>query len=295
MHHVDRTAFEPLAEAPAGHVAFTGGDPDVGERLAERDQAVGGVHVDWLFDEQHPDLVAETLGQPMRGLEAEDATAVDHQFDIRPTRLTDFVGHGQGHVDLFFIVVGFDVLSGSKLERIESLGSGRSHLLALGRQAQVASGVQTDSIADRPAEQLVDRLAGDFAQDVPQGLVDAAGGAGGHHAIPPPVKPSHLLPDVVDPCWVLPDQQVGQVALDHRHHRQLVVLGRCLSDSHHSLVGLDLDEDPVAGRGMASGSGDAHQMCGQAGDFHEVVSSGNSGVVGSVVGGISDRIGFRRS
>jgi hypothetical protein len=63
-------------------------------------------------------------------------------------------------------------------------------------------GVAVDSIASRAAEQTVDRLAGDLAAQVPEGIVD---GADRHHLVALPRVPVLAVQDVPD---LLPGKRV---------------------------------------------------------------------------------------
>src|SRR5438477_7474322 len=113
-------------------------------------------------------------------------------------------------------------------------------------QPEIAARVNSHPVANRPAQQLVDRLAISFSGDVPESLLDAAHRARLHHAVAPPEVPAHLLPQVIDPRGILTEKHGTEMMLDHRCHRLLMVLGRCLPHADEMFVGVDPDKYPIA-------------------------------------------------
>src|SRR5579863_4299313 len=135
-------------------------------------------------------------------------------------------------------------------------------------QPEIAARVNSDPVADRPAQQLVDRLAVGFSGDVPEGLLDAAHRTRLHHAVAPPEVPAHLLPQVVHPRGVLTEKHGTEMMLNHRGDRLLMVLGRRLAHADQVFIGVDPDKYPIARRRMTTRSRDPHNVCCDAGNFH---------------------------
>ncbi len=132
------------------------------------------------------------------------------------------------------------------LEGGETLFQGGTDFVAFALQPKIAAGVEADAIADRAAEQLIDRLPANFAGNVPKRLVDSAGGAACHNAATEVKAALELLPDEIDAARVLADQERREVLVDHGHDCVLVPLGGGFADSDDAFVRLDPHEDPVA-------------------------------------------------
>ena len=96
-----------------------------------------------------------------------------------------------------------------------------------------------------PAEQLVDRLPGHLAQDVPQRDID--GGDRGHRDRPPaPVRaPVEVLPGVLDGIRVAADQQRRDVLFEVGHDRQLTTVQRGVPETGDAVGRGDPQGDEV--------------------------------------------------
>src|SRR4029079_1404698 len=85
----------------------------------------------------------------------------------------------------------------------------------------VGMAVDEHAIAAPPAEQLVERLAADFALDVPQRGVDRGDRAHRHGAAPPVGAAVEVLPDVFDLRGIAADQAGDHVVCEVGGDRQL--------------------------------------------------------------------------
>jgi len=102
-----------------------------------------------------------------------------------------------------------------------------------------------------PAQKLIDRKTRNLALDVPQRHVDRRDGGHGDGAAPPIGALVEILPDILDPVRVPPDQagkdMVGQIAC----HRQFAAVERRVAHAIYAFVGDDLEGDEIA-----AGAGD---------------------------------------
>ena len=80
-------------------------------------------------------------------------------------------------------------------------------------------------------------------------------------------------PDASDFQGVHPQEPRPEFRLDLGFDGELAVLGGRLSDSGETLIGADLDEDPVPARSPAVRIGDFHHVCDDVCDFHVAFSS----------------------
>src|SRR5699024_2210207 len=96
----------------------------------------------------------------------------------------------------------------------------------------------------RATEQLVHRRIERLALQVPQGVVDTGDGGAEHRPAAVEAGAGHLLPEVLDPGRVLPEQQVG-IAVDHALHGLGVALQACLAPADGAVDGLDPDKQPA--------------------------------------------------
>ena len=110
----------------------------------------------------------------------------------------------------------------------------------------IASGmlVHADAVAGGAAEEFVDRNAQGLAGQVPQGLLDAAQGAGEDRAAAVEGVPVHGLPVMHDPGRVLADQ-VGFELGDGLGAGQGAALGDGLAQPDQAFIGVDLEEQPA--------------------------------------------------
>lgn len=120
--------------------------------------------------------------------------------------------------------------------------------LLAGEFALVGVGVKRDFVADRAAQQLVYRLAQDFAADIPEGDVDGAhafdGGAAAAHVGEAAEDP---VPEMLDMRGVLAFNRGPDLPQDGAESA-VGELGRGgdLSPAAHSLVGRHLDEQELS-------------------------------------------------
>ena len=103
--------------------------------------------------------------------------------------------------------------------------------------------VQAHAVAQRPAEELVDRHAERLGLDVPQRQLDAGHRLVGHAAQVLPRGAQHVPVQPLDRPRVLADQQRGQVAHRARDAVRAAVVA-AFAPAHEPVVGLDADEGP---------------------------------------------------
>ncbi len=179
------------------------------------------------------------------------AMDLDQQIDVGPDRLAHRA-HRLHHLPLS---VARDVGAPGAGERVElergeapghrRLGLGRVGVRRPGARVP-AVGVDADSLAARPAEELHHGHAQALAGQVPQGLLDAADGA-------PEVHGSALgreivvgpVSEVADVAGVAADEVPAE--LPHVRGDRLVAigLGVGLAPAVQAIGGLDFDEEPV--------------------------------------------------
>src|SRR5207249_1558206 len=100
-----------------------------------------------------------------------------------------------------------------------------------------AVGVDPDLLADRPAKQVIDRLAERLADDVPQGLLEAAlGRVEVHRAALAEEIVVDAEGEVLDLEWVAPDQVALQLVDGRLDGLVAVDLGVTLAPAMNALV-----------------------------------------------------------
>ena len=114
------------------------------------------------------------------------------------------------------------------------------------RTGRVPVGAQP--VPGRPAEQLVDRHPGQLALDVPQRHVHRGDRGHRHRAAAPVRGPVQELPGVLDPVRVLADQQLRDVLLQVRRHREFAPVQGGVTDAGHAVLGGDPQRHEVTGR-----------------------------------------------
>src|SRR6266536_1502188 len=114
-------------------------------------------------------------------------------------------------------------------------------------------GVAQDPVPDRTAEQLVHRLTGDLALDVPQRDVHRADRGHGDRAAPPVDPAVQVLPGVLDAGGVAADQQGCDVVAQVAGDRELAAVESGITPTDDPVGGGDLQRDEVAAR-----AGDDH-------------------------------------
>src|SRR5690606_4977911 len=103
--------------------------------------------------------------------------------------------------------------------------------------------VDPDTVADRAAEQLMHRHIEGFAEDVPQRLVQTGQRTREYGTAPVERRLAHQLPQILDPAWVLADQQIGQF-VDGGPHGVGPALHHGFTPPDQTRVGLDPAEQP---------------------------------------------------
>ena len=168
-------------------------------------------------------------------------------------------GMGQprrGDVEVF-------VAKGVKLHAREALrGRGRCGLSTfVGGGIGAGPSIGADGVAHGPAPQLIDGHVEQLACDVPQRLLDAADGGEIGDAFP---AGDHLplAPEQFDGARVLAHKDALHL-LQRAQHGEFLALQRGLAHALHALIGIDLDEDVIAGPEIyheGANVGDLHGM-----------------------------------
>ena len=140
------------------------------------------------------------------------------------------------------------------------------------------AGIGADRLSLRAAEQLVDRLSGRFADNIPEGDVDAAHGVD-NDAAPPIINRVfiHALPERCDFEGVLPDEQFAEAARDTVRGRRLddgfddIGRGRDFAEADNPGIGVDADDQRVlrAISGVDIDVGQTEDDGFNIGDFHK--------------------------
>ncbi len=111
---------------------------------------------------------------------------------------------------------GFDALAEQFGRQIAAVAF-RPALVVLVLAVTDAGVVDPDGLAAAPAEQVIDRLARVLAEQVPQGHIHGADGAGLAATIAEEVDGvEHILPVALDIEGAAPEQQVGKHVVHHR-------------------------------------------------------------------------------
>src|SRR5688572_19154075 len=97
----------------------------------------------------------------------------------------------------------------------------------------------------RATQKAIYGLCVGFARYVPKRLVDPADSRIHGNILPPPVMPEQRLPNLLDPGWVLTDQEWGH-EIDTLDDRGLMPLHCGLSPSVNPFIGFDFHESPVS-------------------------------------------------
>ena len=114
----------------------------------------------------------------------------------------------------------------------------------IGRSAAPAVGIDADLVADRAAQQLPDRFAERFAEDVPTGEFDSRNGGGLDHAALPEALADQHLHEVADPGWILPDDQIFEIA-QCAEDGVVVAFERRFAEAGEPFVGVDENVEVV--------------------------------------------------
>ena len=134
----------------------------------------------------------------------------------------DGLDAGDRGLDPDRLVAEFQVLA----DRVEERGQVRAGGVPVGAQP----------VPGRPAEELVDRHPGQLALDVPQRHVHRGDRGHRDRAAAPVRGPVQELPGVLDPVRVLADQQLRDVLLQIRGHRELPPVQRRVADPRHTIL-----------------------------------------------------------
>ena len=127
--------------------------------------------------------------------------------------------------------------------------------------AEAEMGIDRHAIAGLAAEQAPDRHAQILAQDVPERHLDAGDGRGADDAHAPEAMLVHHAIGLLDVARIAADEQRRQILHGADDGARLPFEGGLAPAVEPRLVGLDLDEDPVAHLGIDDGGLDG-------GDFH---------------------------
>ncbi len=116
------------------------------------------------------------------------------------------------------------------------------------------------ALAACPAQEIVDRQAGDLALDVPQRSVDRGDRAHRDRAAPPVRAAVQVLPGILDARRIPTDQRRNHVFGEVGGDGELAAVERRIADAGDAFVGLDLQRDEIAaGTGDDdAGGGDLH-------------------------------------
>ena len=136
----------------------------------------------------------------------------------------------------------------------------------------VGVAVDPDPIAELPAQQLPDRFAERFAEDVPAGKLDSGDGGGLDHAALPETLADQHLHEVSDPGGILTDDQILQVA-QSAEDGVVVAFERRFAETGDPFVGVDEKVEVVpVGEQSATGRGRPHKDRFDTGYFHAFTS-----------------------
>ena len=253
------------------------GDLHVGIGAFQLECGIDRVLVGRFLDEVDVDF-PQTLNQAGRCGRGIDAGRIAHQRHVRSRSISHSTVVVDGSSDLLDFIEGLGQWAESGLEGVEPfLFDGLEDVflqggLPLGEDV-ADPGVETDPVPYTPSQQLVYGQAGCLAFEVPKRLIDPAHGAGVHDAHSPPEMAEAQGPDASDFQGVHPQEARAEFRLDLGLDGELAVLGGRLSDSGETLIGADLDEDPVPARSPAVRVWDLHHVCDDVCDFHSTISS----------------------
>jgi hypothetical protein len=116
--------------------------------------------------------------------------------------------------------------------------------------------VEPDLLANIAAQQLPDRSPERLPEDVPAGLLDARDRRALDHSRAEEVLAHHHLEQVLDAPRILADEKRREI-LDAADDRARLPLDGRLAPTNEPLVGLELDEHPVAHLGTDDNCRDA--------------------------------------
>ena len=255
---VGRLFFQQLAKGPAGVEALAGGDGDVdGGGDAGHFVDVFGRHR--LFEEEGVELFQQA-GHADGHIGAEAAVALDEDFYI----LADGgaggadARHGQAHIGDVQALHG--MAEGIAFEPPKAQihgGAGRVGEFSRRLVLEEGVGVELDALAQAATHQLVDRGIQVFSFDVPQGLLDAAEGAGPDGTAAPETALVECLPEFLDAAWVAAHQL--QLS-DGVGHGGGMAIGGHFAQAGEAGIGVHQDEvaehavaRPVDGNGLDLG------------------------------------------
>ena len=150
------------------------------------------------------------------------------------------------------------------VDDLEGLVDQRLGLHGLIDRAHVAEaemGIDRHAIAGLAAEEPPDRHAQILAQDIPERHLDAGDGGGADDPHAPEAMLVHHPISLLDVARIAADEERGQILHGPDDGARLPFQGGLAPAVEPRLVGLDLDEDPIAHLGIDDGGLDG-------GDFH---------------------------
>ena len=114
----------------------------------------------------------------------------------------------------------------------------------LGKTAAARVKITVRAVTHLAAEQLIERHAGAFGFDVPEGDVDAAHRIEQHRPIAPIRAHITRLPDILDFVYIAPDQKGLQILLDRRlNDKRTLCKGRAPPTHEAGLRRFDFHDD----------------------------------------------------
>ena len=230
LQDVDGPALDQPAEAVAGIFMLAGGEARGGQGALQQAVALDVVGVQHLLPPMDAEIGAG--GGQLDGVgHVERHVAVDHQREVRP--------HGGAVPGQELAVRPHPAAAVGGAVRQRHLAAPEAH--ALGLRGQGPGAVEAQLRLGPAADQLVDRLLPDLADQVPQRQVDHADGgqrqplAAVEHA-----GAEHLVPQQVQVARVGADQEAAEMLLDQPAGRRAAEAG---GEADAALVVLDLDQD----------------------------------------------------
>jgi len=204
LHDVEVAALDELAEAVAAVLVLARRELRLRVRALEQREAVGVVGAETLL----PPVDVEVLAgadQVDRVADVQAHVAVDHEGEVRADALA-------------VLAQERDVLGQAKVALLGAVGQrefGAPEAVGLCRHGLRAGAVEVEDGAAGAADELVDGLVADLAEEVPEGEVD--GGDGGDGEALASVEHGgavHLFEEVVRVAGVGAEEEALEVLVD---------------------------------------------------------------------------------
>ena len=125
--------------------------------------------------------------------------------------------------------------------------------------------------AARSAQKLVERQAGPLGLDVPQRHVHRRNGGHAHAAVSPVRAAIQVLPRVLDPVRIPPDQAGNHMIFETALHRQLAPVQGRIAQPRQSALGLDHERDEIPPRRRRDHAGGLDRVGARVHGFSERV------------------------